>query len=69
MKDRDLVVDCRIESRIARGNARNVPLQLQGLLFGFDSLFRYFRDWKSGEIAINDRLAKSAHPRFVQSPP
>jgi len=26
IKDRDRVVNCRIESRIARGNARQMPL-------------------------------------------
>ena len=53
IKDRDVVVNCRIESRIARGNARSVPSPVQGLVFEVDLVFRDFREWKSGETATS----------------
>ena len=55
IKDRDRVVNCRIESRIARGNARSVPPPVQGLVFEVDLVFRDFREWKSGQTATSGR--------------
>jgi hypothetical protein len=53
IRDRDVVVNCRIESRIARGNARSVPPPVQGLVFEVDLVFRDFSEWKSGETATS----------------
>jgi hypothetical protein len=44
IRDRDVVVNCRIESRIARVNARSMPQELQRVACGVGVVFRDFRE-------------------------